>query len=420
MTEVRVPQLGESVTEATIAQWFKAEGETVAQDEPLVELETDKVTLEVSAPASGILSKIVAKNGDIVEVGALLGSIGDGNGAAEAPPVVNKAETTSAAPITAPSAGEPSLPPPLPPSVRRIVAENKLDVSAIEGTGKGGRITKADALSALQTGGLTPLTPLPVAKAPVAKAPLAEAPIAKVSDGPRPEKAREERVTMTRLRQTIARRLKEAQNSAAMLTTFNEVDMSQIMAIRTEFKATFEKKHGVRLGFMSFFVKACITALRDIPVVNAEIEGSDLIYKNHYDIGIAIGAPKGLIVPVLRDADAMSLADIEKAINDFAQRARDGTLKLDELQGGTFTISNGGIYGSMLSTPILNAPQSGILGMHKIEKRAMVVDDEIVIRPIMYLALTYDHRVVDGKEAVTFLVRVKQGIEAPERLILDL
>lgn len=352
MTEVRVPQLGESVTEATIAQWFKAEGETVAQDEPLVELETDKVTLEVSAPASGILSKIVAKNGDIVEVGALLGSIGDGNGAAEAPPVANKAATTSAADVTAPSAGEPSLP----PSVRRIVAENKLDVSAIEGTGKGGRITKADALSALQTGGLTPLTPLSVAKAPVAKAPLAEAPIAKVSDGPRPEKAREERVTMTRLRQTIARRLKEAQNSAAMLTTFNEVDMSQIMAIRTEFKETFEKKHGVRLGFMSFFVKACITALRDIPVVNAEIEGSDLIYKNHYDIGIAIGAPKGLIVPVLRDADAMSLAGIEKAINDFAQRTRDGTLKLDELQGGTFTISNGGIYDPCCRRPFSMRP----------------------------------------------------------------
>lgn len=403
MTEVRVPQLGESVTEATIAQWFKAEGETVAQDEPLVELETDKVTLEVSAPASGILSKIVAKNGDIVEVGALLGSIGDGNGATKAPPVTDKAETTSAAHVAAPVVGEPILP----PSVRRIVAENKLDVSAIQGTGKGGRITKADALSALQTGGLTPL-------------PVAKAPLAKVSDGPRPEQAREERVTMTRLRQTIARRLKEAQNSAAMLTTFNDVDMSQVMAIRTEFKETFEKKHGVRLGYMSFFVKACITALRDIPVVNAEIEGNDLIYKNHYDIGIAIGAPKGLIVPVLRDADAMSLADIEKAISDFAQRAGDGSLKLDELQGGTFTISNGGIYGSMLSTPILNAPQSGILGMHKIEKRAIVVDDEIVIRPMMYLALTYDHRVVDGKEAVTFLVRVKQGIEAPERLILDL
>jgi len=393
-TEIRVPQLGESVTEATIAKWFKAEGETVAEDEPIVELETDKVTVEVPAPSAGVLSKILVKDGDTVEVGALLGSISDGNGKTRAAPAATplpsaakeKAPKTAAAPLS--------------PAVRRIVEEKSLDTSAIEGSGKGGRITKADALKALE--GL---------KAP----PRQEKPRV-----PRAPAEREERVPMTRLRQTIARRLKEAQDTAAMLTTFNEVDMSGVLALRERFKDAFEEKHQVRLGLMGFFVKACVTALKDIPSVNAEIDGTDIVYKNHYDVGIAVAVENGLVVPVVRDADALSLAEIERAIADYAARARAGALKLDELQGGTFTISNGGVYGSLMSTPILNAPQSGILGMHKIEKRPVVVNDEILVRPMMYLALSYDHRLVDGKEAVTFLVRVKDLIEAPERLVLDL
>ncbi len=407
-TEIRVPTLGESVTEATIAQWFKKEGEAVSADEPLVELETDKVTVEVPAPSAGVLSEIVANDGDTVEVGALLGAIGEGNGAVAAP---------------APAKAEPAPPEPakeqasssaasLSPAVRKIVEENELDVSQIKGTGKDGRITKADAMAAAKSAPAPEAVSQPVA----AKAPLAP----KAPKAPRSDDAREERVPMTRLRQTIAARLKEAQNTAAMLTTFNEVDMSPIMALRSEYKEVFEKKHGVKLGFMSFFLKATIAALYDIPAVNAEIDGTDLVYKNYYDIGVAVGTKKGLVVPVVRNADQLGLADIEKTINDFAARARDGHLKLDELQGGTFTISNGGVYGSLMSTPILNSPQSGILGMHKIQERPVVVDGEMVVRPMMYLALSYDHRVVDGKEAVTFLVRVKECLEEPQRLILDL
>ncbi len=420
-TEIRVPTLGESVTEATIAQWYKGEGETVKADEPLVELETDKVTVEVPAPASGVLSKIVVKDGETVEVGAVLGAIGEGNGASApasstgasdaktpaSPPAVDQAK--GPAPSASPAAPQPDSPPgdlPLSPAVRKIVEENELDVSKITGSGRNGRLTKGDALAALEARAHQP-APAP-SRDKAAKAPG------------RDLAPREERVPMTRLRRTIAARLKEAQNTAAMLTTFNEVDMGPVMELRSQFKDMFEKKHGVKLGFMGFFVKACIAALKDIPAVNAEIEGTDIIYKNHYDIGVAVGTDKGLVVPVVRDADQLSLAGIEKAIGEFGRKARAGELTLEDLQGGTFTISNGGVYGSLMSTPILNAPQSGILGMHKIEKRPVVVNDEIVIRPMMYLALSYDHRIVDGKEAVTFLVRVKECLEAPERLILDL
>ncbi len=394
--EIQVPMLGESVAEATVAQWFKQEGEEVAADEPLVALETDKVTVEVAAPSAGMLLQIVAKDGDTVEVGALLGTIGESNG--------RTAPTSRAVPArTKTSASDV----PLSPAVRKVVEENELDVSRIKGTGKGGRITKADALAALKS------APATASATKVAKA-------STVQSAPRAEDRREERVPMTRLRQTIAARLKEAQNKAAMLTTFNEVDMSRIMALRKEYKEIFEKKHGVKLGFMSFFLKASVAALQDIPTVNAEIDGTDLVYKNYYDIGVAVSTDKGLVVPVLRDADKLSLANIEKAINDFAFRAREGALKLNELQGGTFTISNGGVYGSLMSTPILNSPQSGILGMHKVQERPVVVDGEIVVRPMMYLALSYDHRIVDGKEAVTFLVRIKECLEEPDRLTLDL
>lgn len=392
-SEIRVPTLGESVTEATIAQWLKSVGDTVAADEPLVELETDKVSVEVPAPAAGVLSEIIVADGETVEVGALLGNIGEGNGAAAAAPEA-KAEPKAA---PTPKAAAPDSP--VMPSARKVIAENDLDASQIAGTGKSGQITKADALAALDA------RPAQKAKAPAA---------------PRETGEREERVKMTRLRRTIANRLKEAQDTAAMLTTFNEVDMGPVMEMRKKYKEVFEKKHGVKLGFMSFFAKACITALKEIPAVNAEIDGDDLIYKNHYDIGVAVGTDKGLVVPVVRDADLMGFADIEKTINDFGQRARSGDLKLDELQGGTFTISNGGVYGSLMSTPILNMPQSGILGMHKIQERPMAVNGEVQIRPMMYLALSYDHRIIDGKEAVTFLVRVKECLEAPERLILDL
>lgn len=406
-TEIRVPTLGESVTEATVAKWFKKPGDAVAADEPLVELETDKVTVEVPAPSAGVLSEIIAKDGETVEVGALLGQIGEGKGAAPAPkkeepkkaevkaeakPEPKKAE--AAAP-SKPADAEPS------PAVRRVAAENDLDVSKIEGTGKGGRVTKADAEEAAASKPSAPAAPVQV------KAPADQG-------------AREERVKMTRLRKTIATRLKEAQNTAAMLTTFNEVDMTNVMALRNQYKDLFEKKHGVRVGFMSFFVKACIHALQEIPAVNAEIDGEELVYKNYYNIGVAVGTDRGLVVPVVRDAQDLSLAGIEKTINDFGRRARDGALKLEELQGGTFTISNGGVYGSLMSTPILNAPQSGILGMHKIQERPMVIGGKIEIRPMMYLALSYDHRIVDGKEAVTFLVRVKEVLEDPQRLLLDL
>ena len=407
-TEIRVPTLGESVTEATIAQWFKKEGEAVAADEPLVELETDKVTVEVPAPAAGVLSNISVKDGDTVEVGALLGAITEGAGApaAKAEPAAEPAPAAAPAPAAEPAPAPAAADQPLSPAVQKLVTENKMDPSQIAGTGKDGRILKGDVLAALETGASAPAA----AKAPAqARAPSAP-----------DDASREERVRMTRLRQTIARRLKDAQDTAAMLTTFNEVDMTQVMAMRSQYKDLFEKKHGVKLGFMSFFVKACVAALKEIPAVNAEIDADDLVYKNYYHVGVAVGTDKGLVVPVVREADTLSLAGIEKTINDFGRRAREGQLKIDEMQGGTFTISNGGVYGSLMSTPILNAPQSGILGMHKIQQRPMAVGGEIKIRPMMYLALSYDHRIVDGKEAVTFLVRVKDNLEDPQRLVLDL
>jgi len=419
MADIMTPALGESVTEATVARWAKKAGDAVRKDEILVELETDKVSLEVAAPADGTLSEIAFEEGATVEPGAVLGKITEGAAGAKAAPPPKPAQPAKPAPSEpAPSKPAPKAAPVpdtsaapaataaaepiMAPSAQRVVAENKLDPAAIAGTGKDGRITKGDALAALDAR----------SKAPPAPAP-----------GPAPVRAvheREERVRMTRLRQTIARRLKEAQNNAAMLTTFNEVDMSAVMAMRAQYKDAFEKTHGVKLGFMSFFVRAVTHALKMVPDVNAEIDGQDLIYKNHYDIGVAVGTEKGLVVPVVRDADAMSLAEIEKAIGALGRKARDGQLAIEDMQGGTFTISNGGVYGSLMSTPILNAPQSGILGMHKIQERPMAVGGQVVIRPMMYLALSYDHRVVDGQGAVTFLVHVKEAIEEPQRLLLDL
>jgi 2-oxoglutarate dehydrogenase E2 component (dihydrolipoamide succinyltransferase) len=403
--EIRVPALGESVTEATIAKWFRQAGEAVKADEPLVELETDKVTVEVPAPASGKLASIDAAPGTTVNVGALLGLIEEG--AAGSAPA--KAEAPKKAEAPAPAAKPAEAP--LSPAVRKMAEENKLDTAAISGTGKDGRLTKGDVIAHLEK----PAAPAP-ASAP-APAPMPAAVRAPSSPG---DAGREERVRMSRLRLTIARRLKDAQNTAAMLTTFNEVDMTATMALRNQYKDLFEKKHGVKLGFMSFFVKACIQALKEIPAVNAEIDGDDIVYKNYYHVGVAVGTEKGLVVPVLRDADMLSFAGIEKTIADFGKRARDGQLQIAEMQGGTFTISNGGVYGSLMSTPILNAPQSGILGMHKIQERPMAINGQVVIRPMMYLALSYDHRIVDGKEAVTFLVRVKENLEDPQRTILDL
>jgi 2-oxoglutarate dehydrogenase E2 component (dihydrolipoamide succinyltransferase) len=417
MTEIRVPTLGESVTEATIGKWFKHPGDAVAVDEPLVELETDKVTIEVPAPAAGVLSEISAKDGETVAVGAVLGQIKDGAGAAKtatpaAKPAAAPPATAAAKPAAAPAAAKPAASvsdAPLAPSVRRLSSESGLDASTVPGTGKDGRVTKGDMLAAIERAAAAPTPVAATAAAVQVRAP-----------SPADDAAREERVRMTRLRQTIARRLKEAQNTAAMLTTFNEVDMGHVMALRTQYRDLFEKKHGVKLGFMGFFVKACVQALKDIPAVNAEIDGTDIIYKNYYHIGIAVGTERGLVVPVVRDCDQKSLAEVEKAIADFGHRARDGALKIDELQGGTFSITNGGIYGSLMSTPILNAPQSGILGMHKIQDRPMVVAGKVEARPMMYLALSYDHRIVDGREAVTFLVRVKELLEEPSRLVLDL
>jgi len=415
MAEIRVPALGESVTEATIGKWFKKPGDVVAVDEPLVELETDKVTIEVPAPAAGVLTDVAVKDGDTVAVGALLGAIKEGAGAA---PTKAPAQPAAAAPQAAPPpappkpAAAPKAPGaemPLAPSVRKIAAETGLDAAAVPGTGKDGRVTKGDMLAAIERAAAQPTPVSAPAAAIQARAP-----------SPPDDAAREERVRMTRLRQTIARRLKDAQNTAAMLTTFNEVDMTQVMALRGQYRDLFEKKHGVKLGFMGFFVRACVQALKEIPAVNAEIDGTDIIYKNYYHIGIAVGAERGLVVPVVRDCDVKSLAEIEKTIADFGRRARDGALKIEELQGGTFTITNGGIYGSLMSTPILNAPQSGILGMHKIQDRPMAVAGKVEIRPMMYLALSYDHRLVDGREAVTFLVRVKESLEEPPRLVLDL
>jgi 2-oxoglutarate dehydrogenase E2 component (dihydrolipoamide succinyltransferase) len=421
MTDIRVPTLGESVTEATIGKWFKQPGDAVAVDEPLVELETDKVTIEVPAPAAGVLSEIAAKDGDTVAVGALLGAITPGSGAAAAPaaaPTVAPAAASAAAapsappPVAAPAAAPPKVAAvdgPLAPSVRRIAAESGVEPAAVAGTGKDGRVTKGDMLAAIERAAMSPVpVPQPAASVQV-RAP-----------SPADDAAREERVRMTRLRQTIARRLKDAQNTAAMLTTFNEVDMATVMALRSHYRDLFEKKYGVKLGFMGFFVKACVQALKDVPAVNAEIDGSDIVYKNYYHVGIAVGTEKGLVVPVVRDCDRKSLAEIEKEIAGFGRRARDGQLKIEEMQGGTFTITNGGIYGSLMSTPILNAPQSGILGMHKIQDRPVAIAGKVEIRPMMYLALSYDHRIVDGREAVTFLVRVKELLEDPSRLVLDL
>jgi 2-oxoglutarate dehydrogenase E2 component (dihydrolipoamide succinyltransferase) len=407
--EIKVPAMGESVTEATVARWFKKEGESVKRDEPILELETDKVTVEVPAPADGAIESISVLAGSTVQVGAILGAIAEGkSGSASATPASNP-QAVAPKPVEAPKpvpAPQPATQPVVMPSVRRISEESGLNPADLAGSGRGGQVLKGDMLAALETRS---------AQRPVAAAPVT------VHSGPRANAAREERVTMSRLRKTIALRLKESQNTAAQLTTFNEVDMSHVMALRTEYKDSFEKKHGVRLGFMGFFVKACIAALKEIPNVNAEIEGDDIVYKNYYDIGIAVSTEKGLVVPVVRDADKLSIAGIEAAITDFGTRARDGKLKLDELQGGTFSITNGGVFGSLMSTPILNSPQSGILGMHKIQQRPMVVDGgKIEARPMMYLALSYDHRLVDGREAVTFLVHVKENLEDPQRLLLDI
>jgi 2-oxoglutarate dehydrogenase E2 component (dihydrolipoamide succinyltransferase) len=418
MTEIRVPTLGESVTEATIGRWFKKAGDAVAVDEPLVELETDKVTIEVPAPSAGVLGEISAKDGETVAVGALLGQINDGAAGAAAKPAAAPAKAAAAPVAPPPAAAAPAAaaPPkaapadaPLAPSVRKLSAESGINAATVPGSGKDGRVTKGDMLAAIEKAASAPTPVNQPAAAVQVRAP-----------SPADDAAREERVKMTRLRQTIARRLKDVQNTAAMLTTFNEVDMSHIMAMRAQYKDVFEKKHGSKLGFMGFFTKACVQALKDIPAANAEIDGTDLIYKNYYHIGVAVGTDKGLVVPVVRDCDHKSISDIEKSIADFGRRARDGQLKIDEMQGGTFTITNGGIYGSLMSTPILNAPQSGILGMHKIQERPVVVGGKIEIRPMMYLALSYDHRVIDGKEAVTFLVRVKESLEDPARLVLDL
>ena len=393
--DIRVPALGESVTEATIGKWFKNEGELVKADEPLVELETDKVTVEVPAPASGKLEKISAQAGATVAIGALLGSILEG--AAGAAPSASEPKPAAVVPVAAAPA-----PANLSPAVRKVVVENNLNPADISSTGKDGRILKGDVIATLEAkrAAVAPV----VVSAPVPPAP----------------QGGEERVKMTRLRATIARRLKDAQNTAAMLTTFNEVDMSAVIGLRNQYKDVFEKKHGTKLGFMSFFVKACIQGLKDVPTVNAEIDGEDIVYKNFYNIGVAVGTDKGLVVPVLRNADLLSFAGIEKTIAGYGKKARDGQLTIAEMQGGTFTITNGGIYGSLMSTPILNAPQSGILGMHAIKERPIAVNGQVVIRPMMYLALSYDHRIVDGKEAVTFLVRIKEGLEDPQRALLDL
>jgi 2-oxoglutarate dehydrogenase E2 component (dihydrolipoamide succinyltransferase) len=410
MADIRVPTLGESVTEATVGKWFKQPGEAVAVDEPVVELETDKVTLEVPAPATGVLSDIAAKTGDTVGVAALLGQIKEGAAAAPAkaaPPAAKPPEAPK--PVPAPPAAAKAADMPLPPSVRKMAAESGIDAGKVAGLGMHGQVTKGDMMAAIERAAASPTPVAATATAVQMRAP-----------SPTDDAVREERVHMTRLRQTIARRLKDAQNTAAMLTTFNEVDMGAVMSLRNQYKELFEKKHGVKLGFMGFFVRACIQALKDIPAVNAEIDGTDIVYKNYYHIGVAVGIEKGLVVPVVRDADTMSLAGIEKAISDFGRRARDGALKIEEMQGGTFTISNGGVYGSLMSTPILNAPQSGILGMHKIQERPVVIAGKIEARPMMYLALSYDHRIVDGRAAVTFLVRVKECLEDPARIVLDL
>ena len=401
-TEIRVPTLGESVTEATIGKWLKAEGDAVAVDEPLVELETDKVSVEVPAPAAGKLSAISVKEGETVEVGALLGTLEEGAAGNEAPAAAAEpAQSAPAEPAREAPAKDGGMPPS--PAASRLAAESGVDAASVEGSGKRGQVLKEDVMKVQGTASRQP-----------------DAPAAPRAPSSASDEVREERVRMTRLRQTIARRLKDAQNTAAMLTTFNEVDMTAVMEMRKKYKDLFEKKHGVKLGFMGFFSVAVCHALKEIPAVNAEIDGGDIIYKNFCHIGVAVGTEKGLVVPVVRDADQMGIAEIEKEIGRLGKAARDGQLSMADMQGGTFTISNGGVYGSLMSTPILNAPQSGILGMHKIQERPMVIGGEIKVRPMMYLALSYDHRIVDGKEAVTFLVRIKESLEDPERLVLDL
>jgi 2-oxoglutarate dehydrogenase E2 component (dihydrolipoamide succinyltransferase) len=420
-TEIRVPTLGESVSEATVGTWFKKVGDAIKADEPIVELETDKVTIEVPAPAAGTLTEIVAQAGETVGLDALLGQIAEGAGAAAAAPAEKKPEPAAAAPAEKKSEPVAAAPAPVDlgaalsaavsmrpaPAAAKLIAENNLSVDQIDGSGKRGQVLKGDVLAAVAKGISAPAAAEPAKVQARAPAPAEDA-------------AREERVKMTRLRQTIAKRLKDAQNTAAMLTTYNEVDMSAVMSLRSKYKDIFEKKHGVKLGFMGFFTKAVTHALKELPAVNAEIDGTDIIYKNFCHVGVAVGTDKGLVVPVVRDADQMSIAEIEKEIGRLGKAARDGALSMADMQGGTFTISNGGVYGSLMSSPILNAPQSGILGMHKIQDRPVAIGGQVVIRPMMYLALSYDHRIVDGKEAVTFLVRVKDSLEDPERLVLDL
>ena len=435
-TDVQVPALGESITEGTLAQWLKKPGEAVAADEPIASLETDKVSVEVPSPVAGVLTEQLVQEGDNVAVGAVIARIDESATVSAAAPAEAAAAATTnpAGPAETPLPREDEHAPvaeaqhddhitTLSPAVRRAVLEYHVDPSKIRGTGKDGRLTKDDVIAAAE-GRIQPSAPAEAgAQAPQAKAPAPEekAP----PPGPRPSagnigERREERVKMTRLRQTVARRLKEAQNTAAMLTTFNDVDMSAVIEARTRYKDLFEKKHGIRLGFMAFFVKACALAAKDIPAVNASIEGDEIVYHDYLDVSIAVSAPKGLVVPVVRDADRMTFAEIEKTIADYGKRAKDGTLTVDDMTGGTFTISNGGVFGSLLSTPIINPPQSAVLGMHRIEERPVVVDGQIVARPMMYLALSYDHRLIDGREAVTFLVRVKEAIEDPTRLLIDL
>lgn len=424
MTQIVVPTLGESVSEATVAQWLKKEGEKVSADEPIVELETDKVTLEVNAPEDGVISKIVAQEGSNVEVGALLGEIGEGGGAAnDTKPAKAKGEEKKESAskeddsekdkdVEKDKDSDSDEDHKLSPAVRKLVDEHNLDPSKIEGTGKDGRLTKGDVLDFIEAKGGTAEKSATevVGTHPVEK-----------KEEKREAGEREERVRMTRLRQSIAKRLKEAQETAAMLTTFNEVDMGAVMDLRNEYKDKFEKKHGVKLGFMSFFAKAAVNALKEFPAVNAEVDGDEIVYKNYYDLGVAVSTPQGLVVPVVRDCDGKSMAQIEKDIMDVGMRAREGKISIDEMQGGTFTITNGGIFGSLMSTPILNTPQSAILGMHKIQNRPMAMPDgSVAVRPMMYLALSYDHRIIDGREAVTFLVRIKEAIEDPQRLLLDI
>ncbi len=442
-TDVQVPALGESITEGTLAQWLKKPGESVAADEPIASLETDKVTVDVPSPVAGVLSETVVNEGDTVAVGAVIARIDEGGKAAAAPSeqaAESPAEVAADATTNPAGAGEnpqprgtEHAPEPksdggespasdqsltLSPSVRRAVLEHQLDPSKIKGTGKDGRITKDDVLAAAQSGRSDAAPAAPQAKAPAAPAPVEQAqakPPAPVAG-----ERREERVRLSRIRQTIATRLKESQNNAATLTTFNDVDMTAVIEARARYKDLFEKKHGIRLGFMGFFVKAVALAAKDVPSVNAMIDGEEIVYRDYLDVSVAVSAPKGLVVPVVRNAESLSFADIEKTIADFGKRAKDGTLTMDDMAGGTFTISNGGVFGSLLSTPILNSGQSGVLGMHRIEERPVVKDGQIVARPMMYLALSYDHRLVDGREAVTFLVRVKEAIEDPTRLLIDL